>query len=292
MGGARSKSVSKSVTDILNTVTTRTVLSCGAQMTQDINRPITISGSGNTIDLISLKNIGSIDLKCLQDVNVASNAAADINKQISQLSAATSSGFLSGMTSSKAASINDALTSIRNKITTENIQKCSATLTQTQSGAITINATDSDIGKIQIENVGKLVTKCIQDTLIKGELEVLDKLDLDQTTKAKTDASLFSISLGIFGIVVVLIIGFIIYKIFTAGGAEQAPVSGMEPVPGPSADLVQAPAPSTTDVLPQGMPADPPIILPPGTPPPGMGGGGRLYKSLDRFLKGFATRRS
>lgn len=281
MGGAKSKSVSQSVTDILNTVTTRTVLSCGAQMTQDINRPITISGSGNTIDLISLKNIGSIDLKCLQDVNVASNAAADINKQISQLSAATSSGFLSGITSSKAASINNTLTSIRNKITTENIQKCSASLTQTQSGTITINATDSTIGKIQIENVGKLVTKCLQDTLIKGELEVLDKLELDQTSKAKTDASLFSISLGIFGIVVLLIVGFIIYKIFTAGGGE----------PAPGANVSGADIGSVEPTADMGSSSPPTTPLPP--PPPqsttgtttGTTSGGGFYKSLNKFLR-------
>jgi len=226
MGGARSKSVSESVTDILNEVTTRTVISCGAQMTQDINRPITISGSGNTIDSISLSNIGSIDLKCLQKVDVASAASADIKKQITQLSDATSKGFLSGITSSKAASISSVLNSIANKITTENLQKCSASLTQTQSGTITIDATNSTIGSIQIQNVGKLVTKCIQDTLIKGELETIDKLEVEQTTKSLTDASLFSISLGIFGIIVISLIGFIIYKVATSGGDADAGADG------------------------------------------------------------------
>jgi len=195
MGGSQSKSTVKSVTEIANEVINRNVLTCATYVEQTIDKDIVIGGENTQIGDITLENVAKVDVKCIQRGDVASAISADLQKSIDQYIKSSAKGFLSALGRAKTEAKIKIMNQLKNKLTTENIQRCASTVLQDQKGDIIIGGVGTEVGSIAVRNISDSIVQCMSANIIDNELKAIERLDADVDASSEVDASIF----GFFG---------------------------------------------------------------------------------------------
>lgn len=196
MGGSTSKSTVESITTISNDVINRNILTCATYVEQEIDKDVVIGGHGTKVDNITFENIAKVDVKCIQNADVASAISADLQKSIDQYVESSAKGFLSALGRSKAEAKIKLMNQLKNKLTTENIQKCASTVLQSQKGDIIIGGVDVEVGSIAVRNISDSIVQCMSANVIDNELKSIEKIDASSSSISEVDASIFGFLSG------------------------------------------------------------------------------------------------
>ena len=110
MGGQASKTKSKIVTDVIVEVLTTDLLQCSQMISQQ--QTLDISGSGNVVDDLSMKQAFYIDVKCSQSINRTTDIQNLIAEKIQQKAEAQGEVIAIAMGRERSAAVSE----IRNRI--------------------------------------------------------------------------------------------------------------------------------------------------------------------------------
>ena len=240
MGGSSSKTVYDLATEIVTEVITNNVQNCAAGVEQVARGNIVISGKGTTVDELSIMNEANVNLACLFSANTMNSITEELRQKIDQEVKAASEGWMAALSSAKSNAVIEMSNEIKNKLETNNIQRCLTDVQQLAEADVTISGEGHKIGKINIGNVSNNLVDCVSNTLIKNELDVIQDIKAGQVADSEVEAdfslfgfigmpnplSLFSglgsigkIIGGVFGFIFLMLIVFVIYKL-ASGGEE------------------------------------------------------------------------
>lgn len=190
MGASSSKSVTKIATDIITEIVNKNIQNCGVSASQSIDATYNIGGTGVKIGEIGAANISHINLKCLFEPEVTNNISQELQDKIQSEVNAASSGVLAALSRADSKTTVEAMNSIKNKLTSTNIQNCVSSIDQNIRATVNVTGDQVEVGKITFENVSKNVADCVSRTLIANELETLSRIAADSQAQSSTEASL------------------------------------------------------------------------------------------------------
>lgn len=254
MGGQSSKSKAQIVKDVVNEVIVKNIVNCSYQVTQE--QGINVTGSGNVLDNIGMKQSFMININCANIVKSETTVQNDIADKIVQSAAAQGEVLVGALGRERSEVKTDVLNKIKNQINKTNIMNCMNAINAKQ--VININGNNNIIQNVTLEQHQKMVSDCIQNLVDKTELMT------DLQTEVKSTSS--AIEMGLFGwltsgygmivlIVLIIVVGGILYYYYSS----KSPVSMMQQYQQPQQQFQQPP---------QYYNRPPPVYYPPQYPPP------------------------
>lgn len=227
MGGQESKAKSKIVTEIITEVLIKDTLNCSQLIQQE--QGLNISGSGNVIDGLSMKQAFYIHTECMQSIKRTTDIQNQIAQKIQQAAEAQGEVIVSAMGRERSEVISEIRNKIVNSINKESILSCVSTINSSQ--IVNISGNNNIVKNVSMEQHTKMVRDCMQKLADKTNL--VNQLDLEQTqTSSAKEAGLFGWMQSGYGtIVLIAIVGLVFLYIFLKTGGSGP--KGMPPRPMP-----------------------------------------------------------
>lgn len=246
MGGQESKAKSKIVTEIITDVLIRDTLNCSQLIQQE--QGLNISGSGNVIDGLSMKQAYYIHTECMQSIKRTTDIQNEIAQKIQQAAEAQGEVIVSALGRERSQVVSEIRNMISNTINKESITSCVSTINASQ--VVNVSGNNNIVKNVSMEQHTKMVRDCMQRLADKTNL--VNKLDLEQTqTASAKEAGLFGWMQSGYGtIVLIAIVGLVFLYIFLktggSGPGRMRPQPMMRPRPmmGPSMQPPQFTRPS------------------------------------------------
>ena len=224
MGGSKSKAVADIATDVMTTMITQDMMNCSTMVTQ--RQSLDISGSGNVLDGVTMKQGFKINVKCLQDSNRKAQLDTAIANAVEQTAESEGVALVGAIGASKSEVITNLRTRISNEITMQALVNCASSINNTQG--ISISGDYNLLRNVTLEQFGEMVRNCVQNVVSNTSMVNDLRNTVDQqasaTTKGPLDfiADIFTGPTAIIMMVIVLIVIIAIaYLVMGGGGAEE-----------------------------------------------------------------------
>lgn len=226
MGASQSKTAVDVVNDSIISVVINNVNSCSSSLTQ--TQQVSFGGFGL---FTSASQSATLNVQCLQNINMTNQLSTQIAQQIQQDAVAQSIALLPSYSGST--NTTNLANYIQSKVTTNTIQQCAASAVQSQQVAFN----GIQIGSAATQTLS-LFSKCMQTVLNNNNVSQGLVQDVTQTATATSTNPLSFLS-GIFGSItswiiigIVMIIAIIAYMF--SGGSSAAP----QALPPPSPEMI------------------------------------------------------
>ena len=226
MGGSSSKTVLNQLSETITNMAMQTVQDC--LVTADQEQNLNINNSGwNIFGLYKLKQSTDVSSTCFNDSQKQAELQNKIYNAISQASTAQGTAVLSAFGSSSSAAETNLKSIIKNNITMSNIQKNYNMIKQKQNANVNNSGLSFFTSVDMTQGAEVFAASTLQEVISAG---IFDKIGtyVDQNSQADTTSplnifgDLFG-SLGsslyyLFIFIVVLVVGFVVYRSFFAAG--------------------------------------------------------------------------
>ena len=223
MGGSKSKAVADIATDVMTNMITQDMMNCSTMVTQ--RQTLDISGSGNVLDGVTMKQGFKINVKCVQDSNRKAQLDTAIATAVEQAAEAEGVALVGVIGSSKSEVISNLRTRISTEITMQTLVNCASSINNTQG--ISISGDYNLIKNVSLEQFGEMIRNCVQNVVSNTSMINDLRNTVDQqataTTKGPLDfiADIFTGPTAIIMMVIVLIVIIAIaYLVMGGGGAS------------------------------------------------------------------------
>lgn len=211
--------------DVYNT----TVQNCSTAINNVNDITIISEGNNNNIDVtnITQRQTVNLDSDCVSKAITDTTIKQDVINKMVQDAAATVGALSIG--SSEANNIINNTYNLSQKVIDTFEQKCSPSVDNSNNIKFTSKGDNNKIyiAYLSQEQIVKVTTKCIQDTLATSDLAQSLEQDLSQTASAKNEGLLDFLKwiaiaiIGIIGIIVIIIIAVIIAKAVSGKGKTE-----------------------------------------------------------------------
>lgn len=246
MGGQESKAKSKIVTEIITDVLIRDTLNCSQLIQQE--QGLNISGSGNVIDGLSMKQAYYIHTECMQSIKRTTDIQNEIAQKIQQAAEAQGEVIVSALGRERSKVVSEIRNKISNTINKESITSCVSTINASQ--IVNVSGNNNIVKNVSMEQHTKMVRDCMQR--LADRTNLVNQLNLEQTqTASAKEAGLFGWMQSGYGtIVLIVIVGLVFLYIFLktggSGPGRMRPQPMMRPRPmmGPNIQPTQFVQPS------------------------------------------------
>lgn len=226
MGGQESKAKSKIVTEVIVDVLEYEMLNCSEMIQQE--QGLNISGSGNVIDGVSMKQAFFIKTSCFQNVNKVLDIQNKIAEEIQQRAAAQGEVIVSALGREKGYVKSVIKNKIANSINQQTITNCASSINNKQM--IDVSGNNNIIKNVTMEQHSQMIRDCTQELAKKTEL--VNDLEIKQSQEASAE------EMGLFGwmqsgwgtIVLIAIVVFaFIFLYYKSGGSASMGRPPMRP---------------------------------------------------------------
>lgn len=211
-------SVTKTSVDIVNEsiieAITENVNNCSTNLEQTQN--VNLGGIGF---FTSIFQSASLNVSCLQNINITNQLATDIAQKIQQNAAANAIALLPSFSGSE--NLTNLQNYIKTKVSNNIVQSCAASAVQNQ----TVNASGFQVGA-QVSQTLSLFSKCMQTSLNNNNISQGLVQDIEQkatsTVSNPLDAltGLFTTPVLIFIAILFLIVVIVIIAKYTLSGSN------------------------------------------------------------------------
>tara|TARA_R110002060_G_scaffold289_3_gene665 strand:- start:1321 stop:2286 length:966 start_codon:yes stop_codon:yes gene_type:complete len=224
MGGSKSKAVADIATDVMTTMITQDMMNCSTMVTQ--RQTLDVSGSGNVLDGVTMKQGFKINVKCIQDSNRKAQLDTAIATAVEQAAEAEGVALVGAIGASKSQVISNLRTRISTEITIQTLVNCASSINNTQG--ISIAGDYNLIRNVSLEQFGEMIRNCVQNVVSNTAMINDLRNTVDQQATAVTEgpldfiADIFTGPTAIIMMVIVLIVIIAIaYLVMGGGGAEE-----------------------------------------------------------------------
>lgn len=216
-------SQSQNSTDVINQTITNVITNNTNECSSNVNQNQVVNlggvGAGNNIS-----QTATLSLSCLQKIKMDNNLATQIATAIQQ--AAQASGIALAADYSSSSNTTNLSNYIQTNITTNNLQKCFAQISQNQN----VSTAGYQFNNTVSQSTA-LITSCLQNMLAKNKVANGIVQDIKQKAKS-TQKNPLNFLGNMMTDIVVIIIGVIVFVIVIAlilvkgGGSNQTPSQG------------------------------------------------------------------
>lgn len=230
MGGSSSKAKSEILTETITNVITQDIMNCSTMVTQQ--QSIDISGSGNVLDGVSMKQGFKINIACFQNSNRKQDLDTAIANAVTQQAESEGVALVGILGSSKSEVYNNIKNISRTEISMQSLVNCASAINNSQG--INISGSYNLVKNISLEQFGEMIQNCVQKIVSNTSIVNAVKNATDQRTDAVTKgpldfiAEIFTSPTAIIAAVVVLIVIIVIaYLVLGGGGASDVEVRSL-----------------------------------------------------------------
>lgn len=217
MGNSSSaQSTVKNTVESIIGVYTDTIQTCQSRPANIVEIQQVNSQGDNIISGADIKQYISVDMTCIQDAKVSSEAEQQIKEKIKNASESIT-GAIAFMSSASSNSITESLTKLETKIQTEFKQQLQLlSLNQINIKQINI-AGNNIITNLNIEQMANVIGNSVQTAVMESKV----KTDLDKQIDASAKATVKGLEDCLWQLLILAIIGLVIYMMVSgmAGGA-------------------------------------------------------------------------
>lgn len=223
MGGQASSAKSDIVKESVNEILVKNIVNCSYVVNQE--QGINITGNGNVIEDVTMKQTFLININCLNIVKDETRVLNEIAEKVVQKASAEGEVLVGALGRERSEVISNIINKIKTQINKQNVMNCTNNINSSQ--VISISGNNNIIKSVTLEQHQKNITDCIQNLVLKTELMTELSSEVDNSAAAKQNG-LFSFLSSWTGVLIIIIILVIVAYYYMNRSPQGMAMQGMQ----------------------------------------------------------------